>query len=758
VSGGGAPAGGWVRVGLGLVVGLAFAAPLLTGLRYGGLDHSLVLLGMQCALRDGQGLALDPALGGGSPLLAEPQAGMLYPLSWALRPVADPELAASLWSALHLGVAAWAAALLGERAGLRPAGALALGLLHALSGTTLNLILHGPYLVGAAFLPLAWAGARGVAAGLPRGPVELAAAVGLLLLGGELQATAVAGLIAAAELAGARAGRWRWLAAGAAIAVGLLVGLAQWLPTLGLRAAVARAGGLELAQQTLWSLGLPEALAMAWPGVAAERFSSGATLLHLWAGAAEARVPWNPTPHLGLGVLALGVGGAAHPAGRRWALIGALGLLMALGHHTPVYGLVEAVVPPLGLFRYPAKYLGPAGLALAVGALMSLQGGAGSRRLEAAIGAAVGLSALGLVAVVAGGPELQAAADGFSFGVRTLPGVRPEPAALLLQRGGQATAFGLLLLLVWRRWRAWAPAALVAEALVAAPAHVELLPPVLAFDAPRAALGPDATLCVDPSLPTGRLDTPDRDWGLYGVTLTQRLQMKANLQQCGGPAVPQHYLATATAPTVALWHAHLPDPTTAWPAAVALGCTHTVSARPLPGAPVDDGTPASLSPPLIALDGALPAVRGAPAPALHPSASAAVAAALRAADPGAVVGQLDDPEGQLMGPPPAGAGGARVVEGATDRVLLEVDGPGVYVLRRPWWPGWSAAQGGQGAPVLRAAGVQLAVVADRAGPLELRYAPPLLPAGLTAGLLGLLGLLGLAIAAGRPQPKSPVDR
>ena len=67
--------GVWVAAAV-LVV---FSLPLLLGQRYGGLDHSLVLLGMQCALRDGDGLLLDAAFGGGAPFLAEPQSGVFSP-------------------------------------------------------------------------------------------------------------------------------------------------------------------------------------------------------------------------------------------------------------------------------------------------------------------------------------------------------------------------------------------------------------------------------------------------------------------------------------------------------------------------------------------------------------------------------------------------------------------------------------------------------------------------------------------------------
>lgn len=748
------------RVWLGLLVAIAFGLPLLLGLRYGGLDHSLVHLGMQCALRDGDGLFLDAALGGGSPLLAEPQGGVFYPLTWLLRPVGDPEQAASLWTVLHLGIAAWAAALLGARAGLSRSGALALGAAHVLSGTVLDLILHGAYLAGAAWTPLVWAGALGTFRARPvrHAPVELALGLGLLLLAGELQGFAIATTLALAELARARPPRRSVALGAAALAVGVSLGMAQWLPTFGLRDAIARTGGLSLADQTLWSLGLPEALGVVWPGVAGPRFSSGATLFHLWSGVADTRVPWNPTPYVGISVLSLGLVAAWRARSTRWWALGATVLVcMALGGNTPVYGWVQTLVPPVGLFRYPAKYFAPASLVLLLGTLHVLERDSEDRvvRTILAIGAAAGLA--GVAWVLGHSAELQALSDGFSFGVRTLPGVRPEPGPLLVQRGVQATGFVVVLGLVWARAPRFAPWVLVLELLVAVPQHVEVLEPVLAFDAPRAHLGsaPDTVLCTDPTTASARLDTPDRDWGLAGVTLVQRLQHKADLHQCGGPAVPQHYLSSATAPTVALWHQHLGRAEAQVPAAIALGCTHLATALPVPGTPVADDTPAAIAPPITALPPSATAARVLAAPELHPTVDDALAAALSGTEPSDVLRHLDDPSRQWTGGPlPAGSGVAPVPHGTLTEQVLPAGPTGVVVLPRPWWPGWTASDGTRDLPVLRAAGVRLAVVVDRPSEVTLTYRPPLLTAGLAAGGLGWLGVLALW-GLGRREDAAP---
>lgn len=741
------------RILLGIAVLAVFSVPLLVGQRYGGLDHSLVHLGIQCALRDGDGVALDWAMGGGSPLLAEPQSGVFYPLTWLLWPVRDPELAASLWSVAHLGVAAWAAALLGARSGLERSAALAFGVAHVASGTVLNLVLHGAYLAGAAWTPLVWAGAVGTFGSrrAPLAPVEVAAGLGLLLLAGELQGFAIAVALVLVEAARARPERAALLRGAGAVALGLLLGMAQWVPTFGLRDAIARSGGLSLEDQTAWSLGMPELLGAVWPGVTPVRFSSGATLFHLWTGTAETRVPWNPTPYVGLGALALGLGAAWRSREARWWALGAaLLLVMALGANTPVYGLVQTLVPPVGLFRYPAKYFAPASLALLLASVHVLQRppGKASTGALAVVGA---LSLGGLAWVVAQGADLQALSDAQTFGVRTLPGVRPEPVGLLLQRGLQATAMVGLLGLVWWRAPKAAPWVLAADLLLAAPLHLEGVDPVLAFEAPRAALGDARTtlLCTDPSFPSSRLDAPDRDWGLAGVTLVQLMQHKANLHQCGGPAVPQHYLSSAQAPTVSLWHRWLPQPDTQVQAAVALGCTHLSTREVVHGERVPDETPPGIAPPVVALEHPGDAVV-VPEPRLHETAAEAVDAAMVEQSHTGVLRHLDDPAGAWTGGPlPPAAGGVTVGEASITTVSLEGDARGVVVLRRPWWPGWHAEQAGAAVPVLRAAGVRLAVVLERPGPVTLTYRPPLLGVGLGLGGLGWMGLLGWAWAARR---------
>ena len=83
-----------------------------------------------------------------------------------------------------------------------------------------------------------------------------------------------------------------------------------------------------------------------------------------------------------------------------------------------------------------------------------------------------------------------------------------------------------------------------------------------------------------------------------------------------------------------------------------------------------------------------------------------------------------------------------------ERDAVELDGPGLLVLRESHARGWRAQVDGRDAPVLRANGRHRAVPLP-AGRHEvaLDYHPPMLEAGLGLSGLGLLGLLGLLAQA-----------
>jgi len=90
------------------------------------------------------------------------------------------------------------------------------------------------------------------------------------------------------------------------------------------------------------------------------------------------------------------------------------------------------------------------------------------------------------------------------------------------------------------------------------------------------------------------------------------------------------------------------------------------------------------------------------------------------------------------------------------------EGGAVVVLRKPWWPGWSAEQAGSRLAVLRAAGAQVAVVVEDVsrGPVSLRYQTPGVASGITAAVAGalLLGCAAVLAARGGTRGKGRKQR
>jgi hypothetical protein len=339
------------------------------------------------------------------------------------------------------------------------------------------------------------------------------------------------------------------------------------------------------------------------------------------------------------------------------------------------------------------------------------------RRSLGAVAVLVALSVAALIGVAYHSAALEGAATALNAGIPTLPGTRPTLSQLLMGRAGHATGFGLLVLLaIWKRNK-WVPMLIALDLIIAVPFHLSTMRPLLKVEAPRALIGnaQDTLICVDPKTPPIRLDTADRDWGLAGTAIPQWLSRKPNLQQCGGPATPQHYIASATAATVALARESLGETHTQWAAAVALGCTHLSTHQTVSsdwGVSIADGTPEELAAPLYALTDRRPEVVGLRQATLHQATHSAVQGALASRDSLGVASQLDDPSGDLEQLPDlTGEISTHVQWQHVTSGTVELAGQGstVVVLRRPWWPGFEAIQDGVKLDVVRSAGVALAL-------------------------------------------------
>lgn len=773
-----------------LVATLAvYATPLVLGDVYLGVDHTRVLLAALCGARGVDGVVLDRELGGGGPLLEDPQGLLLSPVAWLLRPL-PVELAASLFSVVHLALGAAAMVLLARSFGLRRRAALVAGLVWPLTGTCVNLILHGAYVADAAGLPLAWAGARRALAGRTDGALLLAAGLALLGLSGELQGVALALLVVGAEVAAAavrerrrrrpRAAR-RLVALVLGAGVGALAAGAVASLALGLATASARADGVS--DLYAWPLALPELLGVAWPNAVTTRDAVGASLQTSYAGQALLQPPWNGTPYLGVPLIAAAVLGLTVSRRRRSARgVAVLAGLCSLGAATPVYPALLAVLPPLAMFRYPSKYFLLATVALVVVGIAAADLATRLRWLRRALLAtlvvAAGASGVALAVVLARTDVIAAAAA--AVAVRAPVAWAPPLATLLIVAGVTATSFASLTALLCAsrapRLQALVLAVVLvdvgASALAALPTGAPLLSDAAALRdvAPAGGWPEGAVVCLGAGLGARRLDLPDRDLGVAGDIVVDLFDGKPNIGQCTGVAVPNTYLPSAQAATIALsrnvFERGVPDgmQRDGLQAARALGCTHLVSRESIaatdrlrrlertPGAP-------HFAAGVFALAGPAPDVSIAKAPVLHDGAESALGAVLGSSGVEQALRQLDAPGVDVRYGAPAslpsgeGARASATFTSAT-RGRLRVDGAGaVVVLRRPWWPGFVAeSETGRGLPVLRAAGALLAVVVDdeEAGrDIQLRYrvrgAPlAILCALLACALLGVLCALQLA--------------
>ncbi|MCC7072363.1 MAG: hypothetical protein IT383_13625 [Deltaproteobacteria bacterium] len=758
-----------------------FGAPLAFGQVYLGVDHTRVLLAALCSARGADGAVLVGALGGGGPLLEDPQGLVLTPLAWALTPL-PVELAASVFSVLHLAIGAAAVVLLAATFGLRQRTACWAGIAWPLTGTCINVILHGAYVADVAGLPLAWAGARRALAGRADGAVLVAAGLATMGLAGGLQGVGLAVALVALEATGAAlrerkrrrpraASRFGGLALGlgaGALATGTVASLA-----LGLSGAAARAHGVE--DPYAWALAWPELAGVAWPNAVVARDSVGATLQSVVAGDALLQPPWNGTPYLGVPLVGAAVVGAAISRRRRSARLVALAAtLCSLGAATPVLPTLLLLVPPMAMFRYPSKYFLLGSLALLMLGIGTLDLASRVRRVRRALLVVLvtlgALSATALVALLLQRDALSAAAA--RVATHAPVSWAPPLSTVVASAGATATVLAVLaaLLLAARapRWRRFLCGLVVIDLALAAQAALPTGAPMLAeltsspAVRPAGGLPSDAVVCLGTQLGARRLDLPDRDLGVAGDVMVDLIDGKPGTGQCTGVAVPNTYLSSAQAETIALAR-HIDErieaPGDGLQAARALGCTHLVTRAALdqhlglvPIARVA-GAPAVV-PRWYALAEPVPPATVARAPLLHARSDDAVAALLRSRGADEVVRHLDGAgadvgRGGVPASLPTGEGArVRAAFSSSTRGSLMVEGAGaVVVLRRPWWPGFAAeSETGRGLPVLRAAGALLAVVVDDeevGHTITLRYRVVGAPLALLCGGLALLLFVAL---------------
>ncbi len=325
----------------------------------------------------------DPYPGFGRPLLADPRAEVLYPLTW-LNLLLLPGTYYTVFCVAHLLLAGAGLYLLARTWGCSRLAAWAGGALYAASGPLLSLVSLWHHFAGAAWIPWLFLALErllrrrraldGVLFGLAFTLHVFAGSPDYSALA--LPALALYGLWPGEPARPALLRRVGLL--GAAVALGLLLAAVQWLPTLAWSRASHR-GETPQEIRATWSQP-PLALADLFLPMPLERWPLEPVVRsHLLGG----REPLLPSIYLGLPALALALLGLrAHPLGACLGIVGLGATGFALGRFGPFYDLFCALLPPLALFRYPSKAMLLAGFALSGLAALGFDAWSRGRRRE----------------------------------------------------------------------------------------------------------------------------------------------------------------------------------------------------------------------------------------------------------------------------------------------------------------------------------------------------------------------------------------
>jgi Bacterial membrane protein YfhO len=445
--------------------------------------------------------------GYGLPLWADPASQVAYPTTW-LNLLLLPHV---VYKVVVLGHALWAALgvfVLLRRAGLARVSASVGAIAFACSGPIVSAGTLTHHLCGAAWIPWAlWAFEGVLRSGGRREVGAMALVLGAQALAGSAEACAMTGMAALL--------RWLMLLArerraavravppvAAAAGIAALIAALQWLPTLSILDATNRRT-FTSEQNLYWSIHPATLVDTMVPRLASEMAMGEDVRNRLYEG----REPFLESLYLGIAALPLVLLAlrSRHPS-RTWLVVGlAVFAGLALGRFLPPARVLLAL-PPLSLFRYPAKYAWPAAFFWSALAALGTEVwrrpfAAGDRRYARAVGGAL---LLGTILLAASAVRRDLAAQPLTNAFAVQEPFREWMTVLAARKLGWAalwlgcTAVALLLRTARPRWRyaSAAFAGLVVAADVTAGARpvnrlaplalVQHRPPVLDLLLPRA--------------------------------------------------------------------------------------------------------------------------------------------------------------------------------------------------------------------------------------------------------------------------------
>jgi hypothetical protein len=739
---------------------LAVFHPLLRGRAILERDLARWVLPTRWFMRDALSRGMIPAWqpweGLGFPVAADPLHATFYPLALLTLPL-PLGWGTAAYMLLHVALGAAGLWRLARRAGVSPEGGAAGAIAWSLAGLTCAQWSTGVLLITMAWIPWVCLAAWSLLAasrrrqGLTREVLTAALVGAATLTSGELYVALMA-LIPAAVLALAGAStedalsrpqlRNAALACAVAGAIALALSAPTWLPAVMLMGTTARGGALGAAARDAWSLHPLRLIDLVIPrGLAALNGRGPDPMLREALG----DTVFYATLYLGVTSTALAcLAPRRRGAGLAWAALGlvALGVLLALGSHTPVLSVVRAVLRPFSHMRTPQKFLivahTPFALLVALGADRAIRG---ASRWPALIALALVASATAV------------ARASFS---------PPVGAAIALLAAGATVRLGALALALaathrWRERAAWA------------------LPLVVAMDLGQSAttsfgwvdpgrferVSPLATTVRGAPDRSGRGDAPPRLW--HALSLRED-----EAELITGTAIPRVRAILRAKTNLGSGVAVLPGYDVAIPPETeALSALTRVAALRLlsvDAALLRGECPAGLTRVARPEGLSLCAVN-----APMPRAFVAHAATDRGAERASLLAEdVVTARSVVLAPGTARAlprGATRapsrcvIARWAPGDVTLRChpDAPGVAVLAEQWAPGWRATVDGREARLLRANRVMLGVeVGAGAQTIHLRYATPGMGAAGALAILGALAAAALAWTSRRP-PRDDAD-
>jgi hypothetical protein len=311
---------------------------------------------------------------GGFPLLARAEAGIAYPLNLLAFGLLPPYVALNFVIVTTVLIAGFGTYFYVRELGIESPGAVFSGLAFGLSGFMVSHLKHLSMVNAACWMP--WgllALERGIAGKNRRPLVWFALVFGLQILSGHIQIAYYAGLLyvvysatrlymlrQTGSLSGVLRDKRVWLIV-SAMAVSVLLGAIQIIPTYELVGLSQRAGGVSFEYASRFPFDPGSLLKFFLPTVNGEI----GDLSYRGSG-----IYWEDYGYAGILTMVSAL--YALSAGRkRWetwffGVAGIVALALVLGKNTPFFRMAFSVVPFLRYFRFPTRFLSIVDLSLAV--------------------------------------------------------------------------------------------------------------------------------------------------------------------------------------------------------------------------------------------------------------------------------------------------------------------------------------------------------------------------------------------------------